>query len=294
MLIEQSNITATVQEAFNFTVDKFPLSGPENMKSPFYGLFRSDNSECVGNAVSARYVPHQSEDIITLVECASEAFQSSVELKCHFKEGHYVMIQPTKEQRKLVFSPNRDSQDAVWPRVIISAGYDGKAFKATMGYYRDVCKNMARVKDVRSTEVSIRHTSGLRGHMDELVRDFQSLKNSWVDLSAMIDQMAAKRVNMVEFLKAVYGEPSKEGRETTIHQNRTESIFRRLSSERMQLGLGPIPGNYEISAWEGFNAVQAFAQHDSIARKGSNEMSRILKSMSDANVLRAEHLALSM
>jgi Domain of unknown function (DUF932) len=289
MTTDSANITTKVQEAFPFSVDKFSLSGPDNMKTPFYGLFRSDNSASVGKSVSKIYVPHQSEDVITLVEAVSEAFESSVDLKCYFKEGHYVTIQPTKEQHKLIFD-----QDAVWPRIIISAGYDGKAFKATMGYYRDVCRNMARIKDVRSTEVSIRHTSGLRSHMDELIRDFQSLKQSWTDLSAVMDQMSAKRVNMVEFMKAVYGEPSKEGRETTIHQNRTESIFRRLTSERYALGLGAIPGDFQISAWEAFNAVQAFSQHDSIARKGINEMDRILRSMNDSNVLRAEHLALSM
>lgn len=290
MLIDQSAITTKVQEAFPFSVDKFPLYGPENMKTSVYGLFRSDNSEYVGKPVSGRYVPHQSEDVITLVEAVSEAFESAVELKCHFHQGHYVTIQPTKESRKLIFD-----QDAVWPRVIITAGYDGQAFKATMGYFRDICRNMARIRGVRTTEVSIRHTSGLRGHMDELIRDFQSLKNSWTDLSDVMDQMAAKKVNMVEFLKAIYGEPSKEGRETTMHQNRTEAIFRRLTQEHQQLGLGAITGTFEVPSWLAYNAVQGYTQHDSISRKShSSEMSRILKAMSDSNVLKAESLALSM
>ena len=34
-----------IRETFNFSIEKFPLSGPDGMKTPFYGLFRSDNCE---------------------------------------------------------------------------------------------------------------------------------------------------------------------------------------------------------------------------------------------------------
>ena len=47
-----ANAIESVREAFDFTVEKFPLSGPDGLKTPFYGLFRSDNSKLVGNAVT--------------------------------------------------------------------------------------------------------------------------------------------------------------------------------------------------------------------------------------------------
>jgi hypothetical protein len=37
-----SDVSAAVRSAFDFTVDKFPLFGPENMRTDQYGLFRSD------------------------------------------------------------------------------------------------------------------------------------------------------------------------------------------------------------------------------------------------------------
>ena len=37
-----------VRAAFDFTVDKFPLSGPDGMRTPWYAMFRSDNNEVVG------------------------------------------------------------------------------------------------------------------------------------------------------------------------------------------------------------------------------------------------------
>ena len=37
-----------IKSEFDFEVNKFPLSGPDNMKTPFYGLFRSDDMSAIG------------------------------------------------------------------------------------------------------------------------------------------------------------------------------------------------------------------------------------------------------
>ena len=39
-----NSVSDQVRSTFNFTVDKFPLSGPDGMSTPLYGLFRSDTS----------------------------------------------------------------------------------------------------------------------------------------------------------------------------------------------------------------------------------------------------------
>jgi hypothetical protein len=39
-----------VRDTFNFTVGKYPLSAPDNMKTPWYGLFREDTCKVVGNS----------------------------------------------------------------------------------------------------------------------------------------------------------------------------------------------------------------------------------------------------
>ena len=59
----------SVKAAFDFSVDKFPLAGPDGMTTPWYGLFRSDNGRVVGNgSVTDRYVPHSSDDVMALTE----------------------------------------------------------------------------------------------------------------------------------------------------------------------------------------------------------------------------------
>lgn len=283
------SVLDTVAEAFSFSVEKFPLAGPDNMKTPFYGLFRDDNSECIGNAVSADYVVHTTDDILAIVE-ATQAVFSDCDVQTYFKEGHYVDLAPTKEMRKAVYG----TADNIFPRLTIFAGYDGRAFKVHMGYFRDLCLNLHRMKAVKSTYVSIRHTSGLRGKMNELIDQFSGLKDGWDDLGKVIDRMESTPVQLAAFLDKVYGTPTAEGRSTTIHANRTEAIFKRVLDERRRSGRPQIDNTFTVSAWEAFNAVQGYVQHDASRKGKPNKFDRILASSSDAAVIDAESLAYSL
>ena len=289
------DIADSVRSKFNFSVEKFPLSGPEGMRTPWYALFRSDTTEVVGQgSVSARYVPHTTDDVLALVDAASAAFGGVASVQCHFREGHYVTIQPTKQQRLAVFGEN----DSAWARIVIAAGYDGKAFKGCMGLYRDLCNNLCILKTVKATTVSIRHTAGLRPKMDELIETFGVLKESWGTLSAVIQSMEASKVNMVDFLNAIYGDsPAESGRGATMHRNRTEAIFRRLLSERLRSGRGDLADDFSVTAWEAYNAIQGYVQHDA-GRHGSKAglvggMDRIIMASQSPQVLKAEELAVA-
>lgn len=287
-----SDIVGKVQGAFNFTVDKFPLAGPDGLRTPWYGLFRSDSNSVVGKgSVTGRYQPHQTDDVLALVEASSAAFDGVGDVRCYFRNGHYVAIQPTVEHRRAIFG----TSDNVFPRVIINAGYDGKCFRASMGYYRDLCRNMAIMRSVSGTSVCIRHTNGLRRKMDDLIEQFSVLKEGWSTLTAVIESMEARRVNMVEFLNAVYGEPDTNSkRAVTMHRNRTESIFRRLTSERLRSGRPTLENDWMVSGWEAFNAVQGYVQWDSRRHGNVSELGRIVMAANDPAVARAEELALSI
>ena len=292
--ISSDQVSAKVRDTFNFSVDKFPLSGPDGMSTPWYALFRSDNSKVVGNgSVTDRYVPHTTDDVCTLVDAAGEAFDGNIDVKCHFRDGHYVNIMPTKADRLKVYG----ERDNVWPRVILQAGYDGKAFRATMGYYRDACRNLSMMSQVNGTSVSIRHTSGLRGHMDSLIQTFNTLKDGWKSLTDVITNLQSRDVQMVDFLNAIYPQPAEDAskRAATVHRERTESIFRRLQKERFATGRPAIGADLKVSAWEAYNAVQGFVQHDAQSKTGfKSDFDRILRASRDANVKQAERLALEL
>lgn len=291
MMTITENAVETIRNEFNFSIDKFPLSGPDQMKTEWYGLFRSDNCQPVGTgSVTSRYTPHQTDDVIALVEAAQEAFEGEVSVKCHFRDGHFVAVEPTKDYRRAIFG----TEDNIFPRLLINASYCNKAFSACMGYYRDVCKNMHIMRSVESTTQTIRHTSGLRGKMDELVKTFSRLRGSWSQLVETVEVMSNRQVNMVDFLNAIYGEPETEsGRGATMHKNRTEAIFRRLQGELTLLGK-PMTNDFMVSGWDAFNAIQGHVQHTS-TRKGefNNSFDRMLLSLNDPAVKEAERLVLA-
>jgi hypothetical protein len=297
MQVAGCDIAATVRQKYNFSVDRFPLAGPENMRTPWYGLFRSDTSEAVGGgSVTDRYTPHTTEDVVALVESASTAFGGTANLRCTFSDGHFVIAEPSKEHRLTVFDNGGGGTDAIWPRLFISAPYGGSgSFQASVGFYRDACRNLARMRMVQGVSVKIRHTHSLRRKMDELIESFSALRGGWENLSDAVMRMEHRRVSMVEFLRAVYPEPDRdEGRAATMHRNRTEAIFRRLTSERMRTGRGDMGTGWEVSAWEAFNAIQGYVQHDSNRRGNPSDIDRVVLAAADPAVLRAEQLALAV
>ena len=281
-----------VRAAFDFTVDKFPLSGPDGMGTPWYGLFRSDTCKVVGEgSVTERYVPHQTDDVIALVEACENVFGESHQTNTHFRNGHYVSIAPSDDYRREVAG----SKEGLWPRLLIRGGFDRKAFNVTLGIYRDTCVNLMMLTSVKETYQSIRHLSGLRDQMDELIAQFQTLEQSWQNLGTLIDSMNATEVNMVEFLNAIYPQPEQEeGRAVTIHRNRTEKIFQRMMQDRIKTGRQPVGSDFMVTAWEAYNAVQGYHQHNASRREGfQGSFDRILQAGKDKHVKQAEALALA-
>ena len=299
--IQASDVSSTVREAFNFSVDKFPLYGPESMPTDQYGLFRSDTGFIKGvKSVSKRYIPHETEDVCALVDAAGDAFDGEIEVKTHWREGHYVSVAPTRAERKSIYG----TADNIFPRIIIRAGYDGQAFTGTMGYYRDACNNLAMMRRVSGTCVKIRHSSGLRAAMDDLIQTFSQLSAGWEHLVEVAQELESREVRMVEFLDQIYGRPSDEQltlaatgqavRAVTSHKNRTEAIWKRLNRERVRTGRPTMTGD-TVSAWEAFNAVQGYVQHDAQAKSGfKGEFDRILRAANDQAVNKAERLVLEL
>jgi len=305
MQISTSDVSSEIRAAFNFSVDKFPLFGPERMLTDQYGLFRSDSGYIEGiKSISGRYVPHTTDDVCALVEAASEAFDGEIECKTHFSKGHYVSVNPTKADRVSIFG----TADNIFPRIIIRGGFDGKGFKATMGYYRDTCKNLAMLRKVSGCTETIRHTSGLRSRMDLLIAKFEELKNGWENLVDIAHQMQSREVNLADFVNETFADrrPSVEEvalfdtgklvRGVTTWTKMTKDIMNRVIDERKATERDDFKKGEDkiVSAWEAFNAVQGYVQHDAQSKTGfKSDFARILRAANDKHVSIAEEIALS-
>ena len=290
-----TDAVAHIKEQFDFTVDKFPLHGPDNMPTPHYGLFRSDNFDCVGRACSARYVPHTTDDVVAIAEAASNAFKGDIAATCHFIGGHFVSLRPTDQTRQELF--NVTNGDNLFPRFMVRGGFDGRGFKAQIGCYRDMCSNLIMMNTIKAFSRSIRHTSGLRNQMDELIATFSLLQRSWTTLTELIARMDQKTLDMRDFLAEIYGEPDDNAttRAITTHKNRTKLIMDRLWREINSTQRSWAPTR--TSAWMAYNAVQGYEQHDAVRRNMDNVESqrfeRVLRAANSDHVRAAEKLALA-
>ena len=297
-MIATKQISDKIRSEFNFEVNRLPLSGPDNMPTDWYGLFRSDSGKTVGpGSVSVHYTPHTVDHIVEIAESAIGSFGEASDVCCHFRDGHYVSIAPTAEYRKSVVD-----QDTVWPRLILRAGLGGStSFNLTIGYYRDLCKNLAMMRSINSFNIRYRHTSGLGDRLDTLVEDFRGLKDGWENLSSLINRMNSKTVVVSEILKNVYGEIDENSsrRQISISENRIQKIVVRLMRERQ-------PSNRRMSpdtstAWELFNAIQGYHQHDAPTRAkrsafpvtpsgAAQRWDRIISTAANTSVAKAEQL----
>lgn len=265
-----------------------PLYSADMKETNHRGLFRMDNGECFGPAVGPNYVPHTTEDVCAIVEASEPVLGECGDVQLGFHTGHYVSIQPTKEHLIKVHQ-----NDDVFPRLIIRARY-GQAFRASIGLFRVACSNLSMFSQVAGTSVTLRHTSSLRSRMNDLIEDFNSLKDGVGNLETAIKEMADRKVRLADFLDAIYGTPSEGAsqRAITAHRNRTESIVRRI--QREQVALGYDTNLNEVSAWLAYQGVQGYIQHDARRRGKPGDFDRAILAMADPKVAEAQHLALSM
>lgn len=289
-----TTLTETLTRAFPFSVDKFPLSGPGGMRTDHYGLFRSDSAENIGNAVRGSYQPHTLDDVAVLAEAAMAAFEdgvSSPQINCHWRDGHHVTIAPSDHHRQSIFG----AQDNIFPRFLVSAGYGGTAFSASLGLYRDCCRNLAMLQPAgERVSVKIRHTHSLRPRIAELVATFQGLASKWEGIAATARRMSESHVDLTHFVRMVYPvDESTRGRSRTIAENRAAAIASRIYRERQATGR-PMGDVRAATAWEAFNGVQGYVQHDAPRKGRPSALDRSITALSDPAVDRAMQYAITL
>ena len=118
-------------------------------------------------------------------------------------------------------------------------------------------------------------------------------------LSDVILHLQNSEVQMIDFLNEIYPQPDDDAskRGVTVHRDRTETIFRRLQDERYRTGRDRLQAadGFTVSAWEAFNAIQGYVQHDAQSKTGfKSDFDRILRASRDANVRKAESMVLAL
>lgn len=292
-LTTTSDLGAALDAAFPEEVSKLPMTGPEGLRTPHYGLFL-DGGDCVGVAVRKGYEPHTRDDVKAMSEVAHEAFDGvPVTISTDFRDGHYVSISPTDAYRRSIIN----SKDSIWPAFNLKAGYDGSAFDAGLWYNRDACSNLAEIRGTdRKARRKIRHTIGLRGKMDELLVTFRSIIHEWEELCEVAETMERREMSTANFMRSMFPNIERdEGAARTIAENRISAIINRIAKEREYLGHRGFGAKaLEVAtAWELYNGVQGYCQHDKGRRSKRSDYGKALAAAADADVKKALTLALA-
>lgn len=294
-----SEIIDVINRNFSYDVQKFPLTGPDNMKTGYFGLFDQYGNVVGTKSVTDQYVVHTDDQIKKLAIAATEAFEGAARIRCFFNAGHNFIIEPPRSKRRNIFG----TADSIFPRAIIRAPYITGAVVGSVGMWRDLCLNLSMMSQVESSTIRIHHDSFLDGNMDYMIKQFQKLHESWELVADAAEDMESRSVILSDFLREVYTPPTiEEIREKPGKQEKYESlitrVFNRVLDERERSGRSNVSSgnNVQVSAWEAYNAVQGHQQHGTKRKKvqgvGEDTM-RIFKALNDKYVDKARELALS-
>ena len=252
-----------------------------------HGIFRRDRDGkrlCIGSAVSSKYKPHTINDVVALAQAGAQAFDGEIKIDCNWREGHYLTISPTDDYRRSIFG----TDDNIFPRLIIGAGYDGKGFEGSIGVYRDACENLdiPRVTGEKFS-VKLRHSSNLHEYMKETVQRFRAVASKFTKIGDMLQRMETRKVNLIAFLSEVFPELEETATEKkkSGYARRINSIVARIVKERLKTGRPEInPQTLEVSAYEAYNGVQGYFQWDVTRRNNPSSFDRAALSWHQSEV----------
>lgn len=287
------------------SVDRYRLYGPDGDPTPVHGLCTSDG-EWLNNGVTDRYTPHTPDDVRALARAAGAAFEhegvNTLQITSHWRNGHYVTVAPAKEDLVAAFDAKHPgtglhhvdrNSDVLVPGLMVQAGYDGKAFRFSSYLRRLACRNMLMFDIAEfSTSVSVRHTTGLTDRIPELVDQARRAMLGLNKVKEAIVKANETEVKVAEFIRTLYPEPKEDAtaRVRNAHVKRIESIISRMARERETLQ-GRTGDLSRATAWEIFNAVQGYTQHDKNRKGSPSPMDRAILANEDTTVRKAAELA---
>ena len=310
--MDTHDIREYLNEVFDFEIVKRQLHTNTGLNLyepvPYYGLFRGDNGQpACRNAVSERYEPHQTKHIIHIaVECA-RAFNSHETrlVRASFKNGHHVSIAPSNDYRQRI----TNHRDQIWPRILINGGLGGSSsLRINVGYWRDLCSNLAMPKQVEGISINFRHSRTITERIEET--DIQRrVYTIWNQLHDKMLKMRQKEIPLSSALHTIFGNHTERSEKAA--RDRNEAIIKRIWDERQQIHQDDHALNVRnldhVNGWEFYNGIQGYYQYDAPMRSAEipsqlrrkrelnndNLWNRMLRTIDNSYVTAAENYVLS-
>mgnify|MGYP003652436189 CR=1 FL=1 len=311
--MNNQEIKEYLDSKFDFEIVKKQLhtykSSTVTKAVPYYGLFRSDTDEpACRNAVGEGYEPHQTKHIIQIATECAKGFEcdETRSIRAWFKNGHYVSIAPSNDYRQRI---GRNSKDSIWPRILISGGLGGtSSLRINIGYWRDLCCNLAMPKQVEGISINFRHSRTIAERIEQ-TDILGRVYASWHELAEKMGKMRLKEIPLASALHTIFGDHTERSEKAAIARN--EAIIKRIWNERQEIHNDDHPRNVRsldhVTGWEFYNGIQGYYQHDAPMRSAEipsqlrrqreltndNQWTRLIKTIDNNYVTAAENYVLS-
>lgn len=227
-------------------------------------VFSNDGSPVSGATCKAGYLPHDLDDVQSMIEAAYLAMTDQFEtatIDLVWENGHVVQIKFAEE---IEISPN----DQVQITLTFNARYDGQAFTAIFGLFRLICTNgmVVPVEDTKYAQFKRRHTKNMREDIEQMTLQFTEVAKSIEQIIDNCRRMAEIQVDFDEIYTKVFGERPenkyKDGKlvannKQTRYDSTKEGIENVLYKEQAILGLEK---SKKTTGWLALNSVHTYMQ----------------------------------
>lgn len=296
-MLTQDNRTWELEEVenhldmvFNFEVRKRVLYDGDMRETPHYGLEKTDTRTFLPHTFKEGYVPHTLDHVKNLVRAYHAAVGGVGWVQCTWDNAHVVILRPPKGHSVVI------NGYTVEPTMMLRAGYDATAVVSRLGLFNYLCMNgLFNLDRDKSMTTSINHNAMMEGRIEDLVKSIEDLSHRVQDALDTVRTAAQTEVSMADFIRKVYPlNPDASKRTIQNYEDRVEMIIMRLIRERAARGLDTpdcFGGNFMASAFEAYNAVQGYEQHDARRKGVKNSTDRMVRAVDNRAVRKAASLA---
>lgn len=241
----------------NWTVSKQPLSLPDGIKTPFYGIVR-DDKKTVFTTCKDSYKPFQNTELAEMLIRLSEKTGYEIHGGGLFNGGGKVFLQLESPNKIQGIGKNRTTVKGFVTGINSHDGTTSLKWGETN--ITICCKNTFNAA-VHALKNSARHTESLQGKVEDAIRNVTGIveqEKALFDQFIKLSEIPATRHNIASIVKGITGVDSTvskaelEANYTTYAVNRSKELLTAIAQEIDQKG---------ETLWGLFSGVTKYTSH---------------------------------
>lgn len=255
------------------------LQTEDGVKTPFFGVMRSDTNTCLGS-VTKSYTPLQNTDAFKFFEPFLESGQASLDCAGSFRNGRRIWIVAKINSEDMIFNENEG--DIVQKYILLSNSHDGGS-AVHIGYipFRICCLNSltAAENSKKSQLIKVYHRRNVadtvvavQGMMDLINQQFITTEETYREMMKKpVDKKSFEKYAKVVFSKESLERAFRE--ETVIPEYEVEEFRKQLIEQEKEeieekqskilVRVREIYDNEKNhNAWTAYNSVNYYLNHE--------------------------------